>query len=80
MLQVPIADTFLRTVGQALLYLVLFAVVFLFVPQWVIIDVSVASRDTRIGLAMGWAILAFCGFCYLATRISSTEHSEDPSG
>jgi hypothetical protein len=60
-----------RNAVLASLFLASFALAFLFVPQWLIIDLAIGSRTARIWLAVGWAFAALCAFGYAAVRISS---------
>lgn len=61
----------MRSAALASLLLVLFALAFLFVPQWLIVDLSIGSRSVRIWLAMGWVVVALCLTGRAAARISS---------
>jgi len=53
--------------------LAVFALVFLFVPQWLIIDLPVASRRLRIWLAVGWVVFAFYLLGSFAVRLTSRD-------
>lgn len=55
----------------ACLCLASLALVFLFVPQWLIVDLPMADRTARIWLAVAWVFAALCAFGYTAVRVST---------
>lgn len=59
-----------RAAAIALVSVGAFAAAFLFVPQWIIVDLTAGSRAMRIWLAVSWVAVAFWASSYAITRIS----------
>lgn len=68
----------LRDGGLAVLLVVYFALAFVFVPQWIIVELPLFSRPLRVWLAVLWVALALGAAGYAAIRVTTPKSTGEP--